>query len=155
MSESRKNHFKRLLWTALLNACVEARPYLGGSDMNQGGIQQSMDSMSPVERFLYNQHVVHTFDTIESCSRKCPRQCLVQEVADLMMPRYICPTKGSMQSELTPLSTSIRDNRALNEDILPFSSQYLLIVVPLLMVLLLVFLIVWCRKCNNNNSSLD
>lgn len=58
-------------------------------------------------------------------------------------------------SELTPLSNSIRDHRALNnDDILPFSSQYLLILVPLSMLILVVLLIVWCRKCSNNNSSL-
>jgi hypothetical protein len=91
MSERRKCRFRRLIWMALSATTAAARPYIG--DVHQGGVQQSMDSMSPVERFLFNQHVVHTFDTVDSCSRKCPRQCVVQEVADLMMPRYVCPAK--------------------------------------------------------------
>lgn len=72
---------------------VMAMPYNYQNDMRQNHIQQNMDSMTPVEKFLYNQAVVHTFDTVESCSRKCPRQCIMQEVADLMMPRYVCPAK--------------------------------------------------------------
>jgi hypothetical protein len=70
-----------------------AYPYNYRNDVYQDNVQQNLDSMTPVEKFIYNQAVVHTFDTIESCSRKCPRQCVVQEVADLMMPRYVCSKK--------------------------------------------------------------
>ncbi|CAD5233577.1 unnamed protein product [Bursaphelenchus xylophilus] len=52
------------------------------------------DQMSPVEQFLYGQQtLIHTFGTPESCARNCPRACTVQEVEDLMMPRWICPSK--------------------------------------------------------------
>lgn len=73
-------YFKLTLGTS----SVMARSYMHNDmrqhDMRQNDMRQGMDSMTPVEKFLYNQHVVHTFDTIESCSRKCPRQCVVQEV---------------------------------------------------------------------------
>lgn len=46
------------------------------------------------ESFLFGQQtLVHTFGTADSCARNCPRPCVVQEVEDLGMPRWICPTK--------------------------------------------------------------
>ena len=167
MSKRQRSHLERLFWSTVsccvnvYHVCVKltlgtsnvlAAPYLH-NDMRQNNAQQSMDSMSPVEKFLNNQAVVHTFDTIESCTRKCPRQCIMQEVSDLMdMPRYICPAKGTISSELTPLM-NVRGDRAVNEDLLPFSSQYFLILVPLMILFFAVILIVWCRKCSSNGSS--
>lgn len=60
MSERRKaGHFRRLLWTALSLTGAAATPYIG--DMHQGSVQQSMDTMTPVERFLYNQVLIILF----------------------------------------------------------------------------------------------
>ncbi|CAD5231115.1 unnamed protein product [Bursaphelenchus okinawaensis] len=109
------------------------------------------DQMSPVERFLYGQQaLIHTFGTPESCARNCPRACTVQEVEDLMMPRWICPSKPDDTSSMS-LTPSLRDSRDLGQDLFMFSSQYLLILVPLAMLLAIILLIVWCRRYSNSS----
>uniref|UniRef100_A0A1I7RJG0 Transmembrane protein n=1 Tax=Bursaphelenchus xylophilus TaxID=6326 RepID=A0A1I7RJG0_BURXY len=109
------------------------------------------DQMSPVEQFLYGQQtLIHTFGTPESCARNCPRACTVQEVEDLMMPRWICPSKpdDTTSMHLTP---TFRDSRDLGQDLFPFSSQFLLILVPLATLLAIILLIVWCRRYANSS----
>lgn len=44
--------------------------------------------------YVYGQQpLVHTFETQQSCSRRCTLPCVMQNVEDLMMPRWVCPSQ--------------------------------------------------------------
>ena len=56
----------------------------------------STQERSPVQSggYYYGQQpLVHTFETQASCMRRCTLSCVVQNVEDLMMPRWICPSQ--------------------------------------------------------------
>lgn len=52
------------------------------------------DKIQNVENTYFGQQpLVHTFETQSSCLRRCTLSCVMQNVEDLMMPRWICPSQ--------------------------------------------------------------
>ena len=63
---------------------------------NDGGTSdRRQHQSSPDGRgYLFGQQpLVHTFETQGSCMRRCALPCVIQNVEDLMMPRWICPSQ--------------------------------------------------------------
>ncbi|KAI6232149.1 hypothetical protein M3Y95_00456300 [Aphelenchoides besseyi] len=152
MAKGRKQHtlLKDIIWPTL----AWSTSTVVGIPFNRDAVQPppNYDSMSQVERMLYGQqNLVHTFGTPDSCARNCPRQCINQEVEDLLSVRWICPSKGSITSELSPISPIIRGDRAVSNDFFPFSSQMFLILIPAFLIFVCFILILW-KRCVSNSS---
>ncbi|KAE9547766.1 hypothetical protein FO519_009022 [Halicephalobus sp. NKZ332] len=105
---------------------------------------------SPVQGkgYYYGQQpLVHTFETQASCMRRCTLSCVVQNVEDLMMPRWICPQQSSELSS-HPTSTESTDYFAA------FDNQLLLLLVPLILILLIALVILLMRRTSHNEDEL-
>uniref|UniRef100_A0A914Y605 Uncharacterized protein n=1 Tax=Panagrolaimus superbus TaxID=310955 RepID=A0A914Y605_9BILA len=73
-----------------------SRDYQGRESRRQsgGGGNGNDRRQSGASGYFYGQQpLVHTFETSSSCTRRCALPCVVQNVEDLMMPRWICPSQ--------------------------------------------------------------
>uniref|UniRef100_A0AC35GCA9 Uncharacterized protein n=1 Tax=Panagrolaimus sp. PS1159 TaxID=55785 RepID=A0AC35GCA9_9BILA len=79
---------------------------------NSGGDGNGRRQQSSGTGYFYGQQpLVHTFETQGSCMRKCALPCVMQNVEDLMMPRWICPSQVRKHSlyKLEKIKKNMRD----------------------------------------------
>uniref|UniRef100_A0A7E4W122 Uncharacterized protein n=1 Tax=Panagrellus redivivus TaxID=6233 RepID=A0A7E4W122_PANRE len=128
----------------------DAMPFRRRYGDGPGGGRSSASVSAAAGGYYFGQQpLVHTFETQSSCRRRCVAKCIMQNVEDLMMPRWICDSEQSTSEIANPASSESSYNPWLI-----FDSQFVLLLVPLALVLFIILIIVLIRR-SSSSSSMD